>query len=154
MKRTIFTWMLIVGVMTCFAYDGVHQHLSPEEFKAKQQAFLTEKAGLTEQESQQFFPVYFELDKRKKELNDQIWKLLRKGDNEKLTDAQYEEMLLKVYDLRIESDQLERQYYDKFKRIISPQKIYKIQRAEAKFHREMLKNMPQRRGNDNNPPKK
>lgn len=154
MKRTLFTLILFIGTLSLFAYNGNYQHISKEEFQAKQQAFLTEKAGLTEQESQQFFPVYFELDKKKRELNDQVWKLLRKGDSEQLTDAQYEEMLLKVYDLRIESDQLDKKYYDRFKKILSPQKIYKVQRAEAKFHREMLKNMPQRKGNGNPPPKK
>ena len=39
---------MICGIMPLlWASDGCDQHLSPEEFRAKQKAFITEKAGLT-----------------------------------------------------------------------------------------------------------
>lgn len=146
MKRILL--VLAVCLYGAMSYAGIdlNQHLNPEEFKAKQRAFLTEKAALTTAEADKFFPIFFELDSRKRSLNDQIWKLLRSGDKEKMTDAQYEEMLLKVYDLRIESSALDKQYYEKFRAILPPAKIYKVQRAEAKFHREMLKDFQKKRG--------
>ena len=83
--------------------------------------------------------VYFELQDKKKDLSDQVWNLLRKGRDSKTTDEQYDEILRKIYDLRIASDKLERSYYQRFKGILSPRKIYLIQRAEMRFHRELLK---------------
>lgn len=121
------------------AYDGYHQHLSPEEFRKKQQTFITEKANLTEDEAAKFFPLYFEMQHKKRELNDGAWKLLHKGKDAKLSEAEYEEMLLKMYDLRIESSQLEKTYYTKFREVLSAEKIFQVQRAEIRFHRELLK---------------
>ena len=90
---------MICGIMPLlWASDGCDQHLSPEEFRAKQKAFITEKAGLTSEEAAKFFPLYFELQDRKKQLNDEAWKLLRQGKDEKTTEAQYEEIMEGVYD--------------------------------------------------------
>ena len=44
-----------------------------------------------------------------------------------------------VYDARSASDKLERDYYEKFKKILSNKKIYMVQKAEMRFHRELLK---------------
>jgi hypothetical protein len=49
-----------------------------------------------------------------------------------------------VYDVRIASDRLDKMYFDKFKKILSANKIYLVQRAEMKFHRDLLKGMQQK----------
>jgi hypothetical protein len=85
--------------------------------------------------------LYFELQDRKKQLNDEAWKLLRQGKDEKTTEAQYEEIMEGVYDARIASDRLDKTYFDKFKKILPCKKIYLVQRAEMRFHRELLKGM-------------
>jgi hypothetical protein len=127
------------GTTLSLAYDGYNQHLSPDEFKARQKTFITDKAELTEKEADRFFPLYFELQDKKKKINDRAWELMRKGKDNRMTDAQYEEVILQVYDLRIETDNLDRAYYTRFKKVLSPKKIFQVQRAEARFHREMLK---------------
>lgn len=144
-KLLILLCILIGGATLSFAYDGYNQHLSPEEFRAKQKAFITEKAGLTDSEADKFFPLYFELQDKKKDFNDRIWKLMRKGKDDKMTDAQYEEIILQVYDIRIETDNLDKTYYAKYKKVLSPKKIFMVQRAESRFHREMLKTAQEQR---------
>lgn len=125
--------------------------MSPDEFRAKQKAFIIEKAGLTNEEAAKFFPLYFELQDRKRQLNDEAWALLRKGKDEETTEARYREILEGVYDARIASDRLDKTYFDKFKKILSYKKIYLVQKAEMRFHRELLRGMhkkgerPQRR---------
>ena len=109
MKRLIVLLVMICGMMPLlWASDGCDQHLSPEEFRAKQKAFITEKAGLTSEEAAKFFPLYFELQDRKKQLNDEAWKLLRQGKDEKNNRSQYEEIMEGVYDARIASDRLDK----------------------------------------------
>ena len=141
MKRLVFLLLILIGggMSLVKAYDGYLQHLSPEEFRQKQQAFITEKAGLTESEAAKFFPLYFELQDKKRELNDKAWKLLHKGKDKKLSEAEYEEILLAMYDSRIDSAQLEKTYYKKFREVLSAEKIYQVQRAETRFHRELVK---------------
>lgn len=142
MKKLIVLLVMICGAMPLlWASHGVDQHLSPEEFRAKQKAYITEKAELTKEEAAKFFPIYFELQDRKKQLNDEAWQLIRKGKEDNLTEAQYEEILEGVYDARIASDRLDKTYFDKFKKILSCKKIYMVQRAEMRFTRELLKGM-------------
>ena len=141
MKRLIILLFIICGFTPLlWAMDGCNQQrLSPEEFRAKQKAFIIEKAGLNKEEAAKFFPGYFELQDKKKALNDKAWGLLRKGKDNKTTEAQYAEILKGVYDARSASDKLERDYYEKFKKILSNKKIYMVQKAEMRFHRELLK---------------
>ena len=141
MKRLIILLFIICGFTPLlWAMDGCNQQrLSPEEFRAKQKAFIIEKAGLNKEEAAKFFPVYFELQDKKKALNDKAWGLLRKGKDDKTTEAEYAEILKGVYDARSASDKLERDYYEKFKKILSNKKIYMVQKAEMRFHRELLK---------------
>ena len=141
MKRLIILLFIICGFTPLlWAMDGCNQQrLSPEEFRAKQKAFIIEKAGLNKEEAAKFFPVYFELQDKKKALNDKAWGLLRKGKDDKTTEAQYAEILKGVYDARSASDKLERDDYEKFKKILSNKKIYMVQKAEMRFHRELLK---------------
>lgn len=148
MKKLIVLFVMIYAVVPLlWANDECNQQLSPSEFRAKQRTFITEKAGLTKEEAAKFFPLYFELQDRKKQLNDEAWKLLREGKDKTLTEARYEEIMEGVYDARIASDRLDKTYFDKFKKILSCKKIYLVQKAEMRFHRELLKGM-HKKGDD------
>ena len=46
-----------------------------------------------------------------------------------------------MLDSKIQSAQLDKEYYKKFKKILSAKQIYKVQHAEMRFHRELLKGM-------------
>lgn len=140
MRKLIVLVVWLCGFMPLlWAADGCDQHLSKEEFWAKQKEFITEQAGLNKQEADKFFPLYFELQDKKKKLNDESWELMRKGWDKKTTEAQYAEINDKVADNRIAADQLDKTYLGKFKKILSSKKIFLVQRAEMRFHREMLK---------------
>ena len=101
MKKLIVLLIMMCGFApVLWAADGCQQHLSPTEFRAKQQAYITEKAGLTKEEAAKFFPLYFELQDKKKEQNDKAWNLIRQGKDEKTTEAQYDAIMEGVYDAR------------------------------------------------------
>lgn len=71
MKKLIVLLVMMCGLAPVLrAADGCNQRLSPAEFRAKQKAYITEKAGLTKEEAVKFFPLYFELQDKKKEQND------------------------------------------------------------------------------------
>ena len=146
--------ILIISILSfsylLWANDDNRPRLTQEEFRARQQSFITERAGLTPEEAAKFFPLYFELQDRKKELNGEAWKLMRKGKEKETTEEQYGEIMEAVQDTRIESDKMEKEYLKKFQKILSNKKIYLIQRAEMGFHRELLKGM---HGN-NKPPRR
>ena len=126
------TTLLFILCLTLSVQAQKKPGFSKEEFRAKQEAYLTQKAELTPEEAGKFFPIYFELQDRKKAINDKAWQKARKGKSPNTTDAEYEE-----------SDKLDIEYLNRFKKILSPQKLFKLQRAEVKFHRDLLKIMHQ-----------
>lgn len=145
MKRALIWIVVLVFAPLVWATGGCDQRLSKEEFRARQQAYITEKAGLTVAEAEDFFPLYFELQDRKHQLNDEAWKLMREGKKEGVTEARYDEIMESVYDARIAADRLEKSYYGKFKKILSSKKIYLVQQAEMRFHRELLRQAGRRK---------
>ena len=142
MRKLIALVVLLCGFMpVLWAADGCDQHLSREEFRAKQKEFITEQAGLSKKEAAKFFPVYFELQDKKKKLNDESWDLMRKGKDDKTTEAQYAEINDKKANNRIAADQLDKT-------------IFLVQRAEMRFHREMIKGMNRGKDKGNDSKKK
>ncbi|EKJ89662.1 hypothetical protein QR305_03651 [Bacteroides finegoldii] len=142
MKKLIALLVLLCGFMPLlWAADGCDQHLSREEFRTKQKAYIIEQAKLTKEEAAKFFPIYFELQDKKKKLNDESWNLMRKGKDDKTTEAQYKEINEKIAENRIDAAQLDKIYLGKFNKILSSKKIFLVQRAEMRFHREMIKGM-------------
>lgn len=123
--------------------QGPHKRpgFSKEEFRARQESFLTEKAELTKEEAARFFPVYFELQDLKKKVNERAWKEIKKGKSPETTEAEYEKMIEASIKARMEADKLDLEYLQRFKKILSAKKIYKLQHAEMKFHRNILKIM-------------
>ena len=141
-KKLLVLWVVACGFMPLlWAVEGCEQRLTKEEFRAKQQAYITEKAGLTSEEATAFFPLYFELQDQKQQLNEEAWTLLREGKKDNVSEERYEEILNGVYEARISADRLEKSYFRKFRDILSCKKIYLVQQAEMRFHRELLKGM-------------
>ncbi len=142
MKKLIVLLIVMCSLAPVLrAADGCNQHLSPTEFRAQQKAYIIEKAGLTKAEAAKFFPLYFELQDKKKEQNDKAWSLLREGKDEKTTEARYDAIMEEIIDARIASDRLDKTYYTKFRKILSAKKLYLVQKAEMRFHRDLLKGM-------------
>lgn len=120
-------------------------HFSKEEFRNRQKEFLTQKAELTAEEAEKFFPLYFEFQDKKAEYNKEVWNSMKKGDNKNATETEFEKISEDIVKTKITIDNLEMEYLKKYKKILSSKKIYKIQRAEMKFHRELIRAMKENR---------
>ena len=77
---------MFLAAITASAQDNKRKpHFSPEEFQAKQRAYITEKAELTKEEADAFFPLFFELQKKKFELERNARKDFKRQRGEKMT---------------------------------------------------------------------
>lgn len=140
MKRALLITLIIFNTISSSVYAFCkNNHIGIEEFRNKQKEYFIKRAGLTPEEANKFFPLYFELQNKKMEYNKEVWKNIRKGNSENTTDAEYANISENIIKTRITIDKLELEYLDKYKKILSPKKIYSIQRAEMRFHRELIK---------------
>ena len=148
MKRTIIT--LITLLLLCTAHataQGNRGRVSAEEFKAKQQEYYTKKAGLTEEEAEKFFPLYFELQEKKRKINRKINQLVQDSKKQSSDATNYEALVDRILNLRMECDKIERANVVRYREFLSDKKIFKIITAEMSFHRDMLKNVQKKEDN-------
>lgn len=119
---------------------------SAAEYWQQQKAFFTEKAGLTEEESNAFFPLYNELQQKKRELSRETRRFMR----EAAAAGASEEQSLKAIEAQAETNikiaELEKEYLKKFKEVLPASKILKVQNAEEQFNSQILKDIQQSRG--------
>lgn len=135
-KNILLTIILSISSISLFAQKP---RMSREEFRQCQEKYIKEQTGLTRQEAQQFFPLYFELQDKKDAINRQAWAHMRKGKEENLSEAEYNKIVEEIIKARISCDQLDLEYLHKYQKFLSSKQIFNIQRAEMKFHRELLK---------------
>lgn len=139
MNRLIMIMALFMAFLSAQA-QGKKECLSKEQFREKQKQYFVDKVGLTKDEAAKFFPLYFELQDKKFSYNKEMWSKIRKTkEGKNIADAEYSRLTEDVIKTRITIDELELEYLRKYKKVLSPKKIYDIQRAEMKFSRELLK---------------
>ena len=147
MNRIFFITFVTISVMLTSGVSaqqkkGYKKHFEREVFETKRNAFITAEVGLTPEEAAQFIPLCNELRQKKFELGRDCRKLNRIIQRQKEpTDADYEKVIDANLAYDIEEVQLNKEYFEKFKKILSPQKIFKYMKAERKFVRTYMKDI-------------
>jgi Spy/CpxP family protein refolding chaperone len=151
MKQFLATLLVCLTCFTAAAQEQNHRperpRMTPEEFQAKQKEFIAQHAELTEEESAAFFPLYFELQRKKHEANRRVWKQARAVAPHERTEEDCIVMIDALADVKIECATLEKEYLAKFKEILPAKKLMRIQMAEERYQRELLKGIQKGSGN-------
>lgn len=146
MKKIIATFTIALALFTAATAQehrgpGERKHFSPEEFQEKQREYITEKAGLTPEEADKFFPLYFELQKKRFEMEREARKGFKFKPGEEMTDDECRKVIYGMADANIEIAKLEKQYIDEYLKVIPPCKLNRIKFAEKSFQRDLMKMM-------------
>lgn len=150
MHKIFFITFVTFSVLLCFdtsAQSGKeHKHFDREAFEAKRNAYITAEVGLTPEEAAQFIPLSNELRQKMFESGREYRKLSREVyHKENPTDAEYTQVIDESLEVNAKEVRLEKEYYEKFKKILSPEKLYKYRNAEFKFARSFMR---ENRGSD------
>lgn len=101
-------------------------------------AFITTRVSLTQEQAQKFWPVYNEFSTRRRELN-RNGRELRRDVTEGMTDQQIRENYTQSFNLRQQELNLEKEYFDKFQKVISLRQVAQLYLAERDFTKEVIK---------------
>ena len=108
-----------------------------EAFIAKRNAYIAEKVELTTEEAAVFFPLDNELLHKKFEVGRECRKMERElHDKKKKSDDECKKILKCREDVKEKRDKLDKEYLEKFKKILSAEQILKYQRADRDFFEE------------------
>ncbi len=146
MNKIFFLTFVAISVWFssgAFAQDKKqHRGFDREAFQAKRNAFITAEVGLTPEEAAQFIPLCDELRQKMYEAGRECRKFSREVRmKDHPTEADYNRVIDECLDVKIKEAELEREYYGKFRKILSPEKLYKYRNAEFKFARDYMKGM-------------
>ncbi len=120
--------LLTLFSLASFAQDGVAQKV-----KKMKVGFLTEKLELTQDEAQDFWPVYNEyMDKKEAIVN----KYKNNDDADAMVDQKSEEATLL------------KEYNDKFKKVLPNDKVGRLHKAEKEFKSILLKELKKRQNEE------
>jgi hypothetical protein len=136
MKKTIiFLLSAITLSIFSFSLRAQDRKMNIEDFEKRKQAYVKEKAALTDEEAQRYFPLNSELNQKKFELNRQYRQKLEKArkNNQKMSDEEYRQIIENDVELKMKEAELEKEYSAKFDKVLSPEKLFKAQQAEKTF---------------------
>jgi len=150
MKRfrlTILFSVLLTAV--CFADEFQDRpRFSPQEFMQKREEFIIKKAGLSPTEAAGFFPLYRQLEKEKMKIDRKVGGLVHKSHEQGTDEKEAQEIISEIDKLQLQKVKLENSYHQKYRKVISAQKILRVFQADWLFSRHVLKQMsrPHREG--------
>lgn len=110
-----------------------------EAFKKQKADFIIQTVGLTEAEVKTFIPLANELMDKRFGINREMRRNARAiKKKENITNADYERIINEAAEVKLKEALLDKEYLQKFKLVLSAEKIYKYQQAEADFMKQML----------------
>ena len=94
--------------------------------------------SLTQDQAQRFWPLQNEFITRRRELN-RTGRLLKHEQIAALTDQQIRDDLTQTYTTRQQELNLEKEYFDKFQKVLSLRQVAQLMTAERDFTREVIR---------------
>jgi len=118
-----------------------------EKVGAMKVAFLTDKLDLTAKEAQVFWPIYNEFENKL-----ETYRKTRKKDAlavletiENLSDKEVESLVDAEIKQRQNELDIQKEYHEKFKKILPVKKVAKLYVAENDFKRQLLKKIKEQK---------
>ena len=105
-----------------------------EEFFARRNVYLTEKVGLSAEETAVFIPLDNELVRKKFEVRRDCQRFGRELRSQTIkTEEDFKKLLKCEEEVKDKHYQLDKEYLEKFKKLLSAEKILKYQVADREF---------------------
>jgi len=141
--RKLIILTILFGISS-FAFSHHRNFDQSEEsrkrIEAQKISYITQELDLSPAEAQQFWPIYNELEKKKRELKNKKRSLFKKikHNHENLSDQELNSISDEIIDIRIKGANLEKEYHNKYKKILPIRKVMSLYHAEKKFQRILL----------------
>lgn len=144
-KRHMKKYLAVVLIVLLTGITAIAQRAGHKErIHAAKMAYIADRLNLTGQQSANFIPLYNDFED---EIRDTRHKIFRKYVGRDLRDADDEtsrEFLDDNLDYQQQVIDIKRKYNDQFLRIISPQQLSELTKAEREFKQILIKRLGSR----------
>lgn len=134
-------WLFSLLAIPALSQNMDETEREPEARKrieAARAAYITQRLELTTEEAEKFWPVYREFAGKRRELLQQYREVKNSGKNE-------QELIELQLTLRQQELDLEKEYSDKFLKVIPAEKLVNLRSAEKDFSRIVMRQIQQRK---------
>ncbi len=140
--RLCFIALFAISVATTVA-----QQLNEEdrnryinEIREYKHEFLTKELSLSKEQQRDFFPAYDEMEDRVLRIGTDTRELERQvSENASASDVEIEAAATAVDNQKLKEGEIETEYLEKFKSILSPRQLLSLKNAEKKFTQQLLR---------------
>ena len=101
-------------------------------------AFITNRVSLTQDQAQKFWPLYNEFSDKRREMN-RSGRMARREITEGMTDQQLRDNFAQSFNTRQQELNLEKDYFEKFQKVISLRQVAQLFQAERDFTKEVIR---------------
>lgn len=136
MKRMVWLFAFCAFALQMFA-QGEHR-FDPDRFQADLEQYITTYAGLSPQDAAAFFPIYRDLRRKQRALFGQMKRYKHVDVND---EKACEEAITQRDKLEIDMKRLQQAYHERFMQILPASSVFRIIKAEDKFHRQYFKKL-------------
>lgn len=117
---------------------SIAQNNRQERIRSIKVAYITDQINLTVNQSEKFWPIYFEMESNLKAIK------LSKPDIQNISDKEIESFIKNRFQNERKKIELQEMYTEKFLNVISPKQLLKLYFAEKSFRKELLKKLNNR----------
>lgn len=117
-----------------------------EKIKALKTAYITEGLNLTPREAQEFWPIYNEFEKKRRQLYRQE---RAEVEIECLSEEKANSKLEEYVELEREDYLLKKKYYNDLRKIFTARRIMELNKVEDDFNRKMMREYRARQASKN-----
>lgn len=142
MKRIVTFIGLLMIVSTLFSQGrpkDFQQRLN--EIRQKKIEFIQQRVQLTPEEAKQFWPLYNEYEEKRWDLMKASRQTFKQDRGLKGRNANYAEMTENMINFDLIRAQLAKTYYERFKKILPPEKLFQYYVADKEFKEWLLKDI-------------
>ena len=138
---SVFLFLLLFLSITQAQEEKKDNKPDFEKFNSMRIAFITDHLNLTQEEAQEFWPIFNEFQSQKDSLRMESFQINKQfmDKEEDIGEAESDEILEKGMELKKKEMELDIEYHEKFKKVLSSKKIMKLYMSEHQFKSFLLR---------------
>ena len=143
-------WLLLGGFLLSTPLlaqekEKPNRQVANERIESAKIGFITNRLSLTTEQAPKFWPVYNEYNDKKQEIRQSLRKIRRENATLTASDNELMADMKEMINLRQKEVDLEKDYLNKFLKVITPRQVAELYHSEQDFQKELVKTLRQRR---------
>lgn len=151
MNKIAIIVLLFVLTIPCFGQEFSKLE-KIERIRAQKVAFITSRLNLSSKEAERFWPVYNEFFEKKEKLSDNKKALTKElqQNGQNYTNDKKIQLADELITFKLKEAKLDQIYHEKFKMVLSIDKIIRLYNAENKFKNQLLMQIRNKNSSNSN----